>query len=82
MRGSQKALEEFVSLLSAATEDSPSLRLGLVHAAAPERLAALERLVQEARPQAQVEVAGSLGAVVGTHAGPGTLGLCWFDDRE
>ena len=82
VRGSQKALEEFVSLLSAATEDSPSLRLGFVHAAAPERMAALERLVKEARPQAQVEVAGSLGAVVGTHAGPGTLGLCWFDDGE
>ncbi len=82
VRGSQKALEEFVSLLSAATEDSPSLRLGLVHAAAPERLAALERLVREARPQAQIEVAGSLGAVVGTHAGPGTLGLCWFADSE
>jgi DegV family protein with EDD domain len=82
VRGSQKALEEFVSLLSAATEDAPSLRLGLVHAAAPERLAALERLVKAARPQAEIEVAGSLGAVVGTHAGPGTLGLCWFDDRE
>jgi DegV family protein with EDD domain len=82
VRGSQKALDEFVSLLSSATEDVPTLRLGLVHAAAPERLAALERLVLAARPQAQVELAGSLGAVVGTHAGPGTLGLCWFDDRE
>jgi DegV family protein with EDD domain len=82
VRGSQKALDKFVSLLSAATEDSSTLRLGLVHAAAPERLAVLERLVREARPQAQVEVAGSLGAVVGTHAGPGTLGLCWFDDAE
>ncbi len=82
VRGSQKALEEFVSLLSAATEDSPSLRLGLVHAAALDRLSALERLVRESRPKAQIEVAGSLGAVVGTHAGPGTLGLCWFDDTE
>jgi DegV family protein with EDD domain len=82
VRGSQKALEEFVSLMSAATEDSPSLRIGLIHAAAPQRLAALERLVREARPRAQIELAGSLGAVVGTHSGPGTLGMCWFDDKE
>jgi fatty acid-binding protein DegV len=24
----------------------------------------------------------TLGAVVGTHAGPGTVGFFWFDDRE
>ena len=37
-------------------------------------------LVARSRPQAQIEVATSLGAVVGTHAGPGTVGLFWFDD--
>ena len=45
--------------------DAPSLRIGLAHAAAPERLAALERLVREARPQATLEVTASIGAVVG-----------------
>ena len=34
------------------------------------------------RPQAQIEVVTPLGAVVGTHAGPGALGLFWFDDDE
>ncbi len=82
VRGSQKALEEFASLLSAATSDTPTLRIGLVQAAAPARLVALEQIVREVRPQAQIEVSGSLGAVVGTHAGPGTLGLFWFDDEE
>jgi len=24
----------------------------------------------------------TLGAVVGTHAGPGTVGFFWFDDEE
>ena len=80
VRGSQKALEELRSLLVAATEDVPSLRIGMVDAAAPARLATLERLVREARPKATIEVVASLGAVVGTHAGPGTLGLFWFDD--
>ena len=81
VRGSQKALEELRSLLVAATTDERSLRIGFAHAAAPERLAALERIVREARPRATIEVVTLLGAVVGTHAGPGTLGLFWFDDE-
>jgi DegV family protein with EDD domain len=82
VRGSQKALEELCSLLVAATADSSSLRIGLAHAAAADRVARLEQMVRAARPSAQIEVVTSLGAVVGTHAGPGTLGLFWFDDRN
>jgi DegV family protein with EDD domain len=80
VRGSQKAFAEFRALLEAETADTPTLRLALAHAAAPERLETLRSLVGDARPQAQLEVATSLGAVVGTHAGPGTVGLFWFDD--
>jgi DegV family protein with EDD domain len=80
VRGSQKAVEELAALLAAGTADLPSLRIGMVDAAAPARLAELQRLVRAARPSATIEVVGSLGAVVGTHAGPGTLGLFWFDD--
>jgi len=29
---------------------------------------------------AQIEIATTLGAVVGTHAGPGTVGFFWFED--
>jgi two-component system OmpR family response regulator len=42
----------------------------------------LEELVARVRPKAQLEVSTSLGAVVGTHAGPGTVGFFWFDDAE
>jgi DegV family protein with EDD domain len=80
VRGSAKALEELGSLLSAATTDTPSLRIGLAHAVAPDRLAALEAIVRKERPQAVIEVVTGLGAVIGVHAGPGTLGLFWFDD--
>ena len=54
----------------------------MAHAAVPERLEQLEASVREARPRAQLDVATELGAVVGTHGGPGALGLFWFDDRE
>jgi fatty acid-binding protein DegV len=80
VRGSQKALQELVDELGAASQDRPTLRLAIAHAAAPDRAATLEALVRELRPQAQLEIVTSLGAVVGTHAGPGTVGLFWFDD--
>jgi DegV family protein with EDD domain len=80
VRGVQKALDEFRAELEAGSDDEPTLRIGLAHAAAPERLATLEAIVREARPRAKIEVATSLGPVLGTHAGPGTVGLFWFDD--
>jgi DegV family protein with EDD domain len=80
VRGSAKALAELVSRFKAQTDDSPGLRVGIAHGDAPERAEALRQLVLGARPQAQVEVVTTLGAVVGTHAGPGTVGFFWFDD--
>jgi DegV family protein with EDD domain len=80
VRGMQKAFDEFRAALEAGSRDEPTLRIGLAHAAAPERLAKLEAIVREARPRAKIEVATSLGPVLGTHAGPGTVGLFWFDD--
>ena len=79
VRGAQKALDEFRAALER-LPDVPELRLGLAHAAAPQRLDALRRIVDEVRPNATVEVSTALGAVVGTHAGPGTLALFWFLD--
>jgi DegV family protein with EDD domain len=80
VRGNRQALAEFAALLERGSTDSPTLRLARAHAAAPERAAALEQTVRELRPQAELELVTSLGAVVGTHTGPGTLGLFWFDD--
>ena len=80
VRGNQKAFQEFRTMFEENSVDSPSLKVGIAHAAAPERMRALEELVAHVRPQAQIEVATTLGAVVGTHAGPGTVGFFWFED--
>jgi fatty acid kinase fatty acid binding subunit len=80
VRGWGKAMAEFSKRFTETTEDHASLRVGIAHAQAPERVAELEALVRETRPQAQVEHVTNLGAVVGTHAGPGTVGFFWFDD--
>jgi DegV family protein with EDD domain len=81
VRGNRKAVQEFVATLQTQTVDSPSLRVGIAHADAPERMVALEKLVRDIRPQAQIEVETSLGAVIGAHAGPGTVGFFWFVDE-
>jgi DegV family protein with EDD domain len=80
VRGNRKAIQEFARAFREGTADGPGLRVGIAHAEAPERMAALEKLVQDLRPQAEIEVATSLGPVVGTHAGPGTVGLFWLQD--
>ncbi len=80
VRGAQKAFLEFESEFVSSTQDGPSLHVGIAHADAPQRAEALLELVGRRRPQAQVELVTTLGAVVGTHAGPGTVGFFWFDD--
>jgi DegV family protein with EDD domain len=80
VRGNHKAFEEFRSLFESTSTDSPNLKIGIAHAAAPERLDALRELVEHVRPHAQVEITTQLGAVIGTHAGPGTVGFFWYDD--
>ena len=80
VRGNQRAFQEFVAAFEESSDDHPELRVAIAHAHAPERAAALKERVRQTRPQAQLELVTSLGPVVGTHAGPGTVGLFWFTD--
>jgi DegV family protein with EDD domain len=80
VRGNRKAFQEFVDALETNTRDEPGLRVGIAHADAPERMVELEKMVRDIRPKAQIEMETSLGAVIGAHAGPGTVGFFWFTD--
>jgi DegV family protein with EDD domain len=82
VRGERRAFAELAAALERETEDEPAFRLGVAHAAVPERAAELEALVRERRPRAELELVVTLGAVIGAHAGPGTLALFWFRDDE
>jgi DegV family protein with EDD domain len=82
VRGNQKAMQEFVKAFTSTTEDVPTLKVGIAHADAPERAEQLRKMVRHERPEAEIELITTLGAVVGTHAGPGTVGFFWFDDTE
>lgn len=82
VRGAAKAFAEFQRAFVESTTDTPALRVGIAHAEVPERAEQLRKMVGGERPHAQVEIVTTLGAVVGTHAGPGTVGLFWFEDAE
>ena len=79
-RGRGKAFEEFRKRFEEATTDSPRLAVGMAHAEAEDAVEQLRAIVHASRPQADVKLVTTLGAVVGTHAGPGTIGFFWFQD--
>ena len=82
VRGERNAFAELAAALETETHDEPAFRLGIAHAAVPERAAELEALVRDRRPNAELELVVTLGAVIGAHAGPGTLALFWFRDGD
>ena len=82
VRGRAKALGELEEIFRSSTEgqDDPNLHVGVGHAEAKEDCDELARRVQSARPNASLDIVTTLGPVIGTHGGPGTLGLFWFWD--
>jgi DegV family protein with EDD domain len=82
VRGRQKALAEFERRFVAATSDGPGLRVAIAHADAADWVGTLSELVWRVRPAAEIEFTSTLGAVVGTHAGPGAVGFFWFQDAD
>jgi DegV family protein with EDD domain len=81
VRGRGKAIAELASIFEAESKDGPGLHVGVGHAEVPEDAEALVRRVQTARPRASLDLLVTLGPVIGTHGGPGTLGLFWFQDE-
>jgi DegV family protein with EDD domain len=80
VRGQKRALAEFERRFAEATDDRAGLRVAIAHADAAEWVGTLSELVWRVRPHAEIEFTAVLGAVVGTHAGPGAVGFFWFPD--
>jgi DegV family protein with EDD domain len=74
VRGARRARAEFERFL-AERAGASDLHLAVVHAAAPEAAQQLLAMARRVAPQAVIDHVGELGAVVGTHGGPGTLGM-------
>ncbi|MEO9180536.1 MAG: DegV family protein [Acidimicrobiales bacterium] len=66
-----------VAIATVAKGHAPLRRLALVHGASSE-VAALEALVADVATENPIIVT-DMGPVVGTHGGPGIIGLCWIE---
>ena len=74
VRGARRARAEFERFLIEHAGPG-SVHVAVVHAEAPEAAEQLVEMARRAVPHAVIDHVGELGAVVGTHGGPGTLGL-------
>jgi DegV family protein with EDD domain len=81
VRGRGKAIAELERIFVEGSQDAPSLHVGVGHADAAADCEELVRRIRAARPRASLDIVTTLGPVIGTHGGPGTLGLFWFDDE-
>jgi DegV family protein with EDD domain len=80
VRGRRKAIAEMERLFVEGSQDGSGLHVGVAHADAQEDCDELAGRVRAARPHAALDLVLTLGPVIGTHGGPGTLGLFWFQD--
>jgi DegV family protein with EDD domain len=80
VRGRGKAIAELERIFVEGTNDSPNLHVGVGQAEASADCETLVQRLRAARPQASLDIVTTLGPVIGTHGGPGTLGLFWFQD--
>jgi len=75
VRSRAQAMQEFERFLRNAVPESGTATAAVVHARDPEGAEALRAMIARVRPRVTIERVGELGAVVGTHGGPGTLAM-------
>jgi len=80
VRTRRKAVRRALEVLAERFEGQGSLRLMVLHAECPEEAEQLAQRMREMLPCASLHLA-ELSPVVGTHGGPGALGLGGFAER-
>ena len=71
VRGERRALQAMARFLTARSGPGDAVKLITWSSEADDKLPALEQALLAARPHAEVVLRGRVGAVVGTHGGPG-----------
>lgn len=77
-RGRRKALDALVDEFDRRAPVDLPLRLAVVHGEAEDDARAVGERACALRAQARLDAVASFGAVIGTYAGPGTVGLGWI----
>jgi DegV family protein with EDD domain len=80
IRTKSKALERLLELVQEGADGQP-IHAGVVHAQAPEEAARLRSRLEDRFECLEVETY-ELSPVIGTHVGPGTLGIAMYPDEQ
>lgn len=75
-RGGRAALERLVDVAAARLVDYPQAIVRVAHVGAPDLGERVARRLRAAAPRARVKV-GEASTVIGAHAGPGAVGVCY-----
>jgi DegV family protein with EDD domain len=75
VRGADRVLPALVDEIVRRAADEDEIDVAIAHADDPAQAAELEALLRAARPGIRSVRVLTLGAVIGAHAGPGTIGL-------
>lgn len=81
VRGGRAAHPRILELMAERVDDARPLLVGVAHAKAPVWADRLRKLVEERFRVAETVVA-EMGPTVGTHAGPGTVGVAWVQAED
>ncbi len=79
VRTQKKALEKIVDLIDEKTQDQKNIRLATLHANNPKTAQFVLDLALEKIPAVE-QVFSEVSPVIGTHAGPGAVGLAYIYD--
>lgn len=79
VRTQKRALDKIVDILEERTKDATSLRIASLHANDEETASAILQKAKE-RLSPQETVFSEVSPVIGTHAGPGAVGLAYLTD--
>jgi len=80
VRGRRRARAAFERFLVEHSRPDQALCVGIAHTGNAAAVDDLAEMVARVRPHASIDRVVELGAVVGTHGGPGTLGMALLTD--
>jgi DegV family protein with EDD domain len=77
VKGTKKAIAEIAAEVAAASQAVP-VRCGVLHSQAPELADELVAALEAAGAHYRIDHTVSVGAVIGTYAGPGAVGIAYY----
>lgn len=81
VRTKRKAIDRVVEIMAEEVDGKP-YRAAIGHAAAPEEALALGKQIQERLPNFREFHMSTVGPIITTHTGPGTIGLIYYVDES